>query len=155
MLALASLDLACRDRRPVSATFTTIAFDDSNLQWLEVSDLIAEPEDLPHLPYRYATAVWTGVTRDTRPVADMGSGDRTLGLLHNRILFEALAQKIIDLFVGTPERKTSRPGWCLSPSVAKLRELVRLHHAVSPPVACNEPRAVCVPSDEARRPTSR
>jgi hypothetical protein len=28
----------------VSATFTTIAFDDSSLRWLGISDLIAEPE---------------------------------------------------------------------------------------------------------------
>jgi len=48
LLALASLDLACRDHRPdFSATFTTIAFDDSSLQWLGISDLIAEPEGLP------------------------------------------------------------------------------------------------------------
>jgi len=45
LLALASLDLACRDHRPdFSATFTTIAFDDSSLQWLGISDLIAELE---------------------------------------------------------------------------------------------------------------
>jgi hypothetical protein len=45
LLALASLDLACRDHRPdFSATFTTIAFDDSSLQWLGISHLIAEPE---------------------------------------------------------------------------------------------------------------
>jgi hypothetical protein len=45
LLALASLDLACRDHRPdFSATFTTIAFDDSSLQRLGISDLIAEPE---------------------------------------------------------------------------------------------------------------
>jgi len=65
----------------------------------------------------------------------------------------ALAQKIIDLFVGTADRKTSRPGWRLSPSVAKPRELVRRYQATPLPVV--EPRAVCVPSDEARRPTSR
>ena len=42
---LASLDLAGRDHCPdVSATFTTIAFDDSSLRWLGISDLIAEPE---------------------------------------------------------------------------------------------------------------
>jgi hypothetical protein len=45
LLALASLDLACRDLCPdVSVTFTTIAFDDSSLRWLGISDLIAEPE---------------------------------------------------------------------------------------------------------------
>ena len=38
LLALASLDLACRDHRPdFSATFTTIAFDDSSLRWLEIN----------------------------------------------------------------------------------------------------------------------
>jgi|SRR5215470_12455160 len=41
------------------------------------------------------------------------------------------------------------------PSVAKARELVRRHQAAPLPVACIEPRAICVPSDEARRPTSR
>jgi hypothetical protein len=45
--ALASLDLACRDHRPdFSATSTTVAFDDSSLQWLGISDLIAEPEGM-------------------------------------------------------------------------------------------------------------
>jgi len=37
-LALASLNHACQDHRPdVSATFTTIAFDDSSLRWLEIN----------------------------------------------------------------------------------------------------------------------
>jgi hypothetical protein len=45
LLALASLDLACRDHCPdVSATLTTTAFDRSNSRWLGISDLIAEPE---------------------------------------------------------------------------------------------------------------
>src|SRR5436190_1516821 len=44
-LALASLDRACRDHRPdVSATLTTVAFGQSSLRWLGISDLIAEPE---------------------------------------------------------------------------------------------------------------
>ena len=34
-LALASLNLACRIMSGVSATLTTIAFDDSSLRWLE------------------------------------------------------------------------------------------------------------------------
>ena len=45
LLALASLNRACRDHRPgVSATLTTTAFDRSSLRWLGISDLIAEPE---------------------------------------------------------------------------------------------------------------
>jgi hypothetical protein len=45
LLALASLDHACRDHCPgVSATLTTTAFDRSNSRWLGISDLIAEPE---------------------------------------------------------------------------------------------------------------
>jgi hypothetical protein len=45
LLALASLDLACRDHCPdVSATLTTTAFDRSSSRWLGISDLIAEPE---------------------------------------------------------------------------------------------------------------
>jgi len=45
LLALASLDLACRDHCPgVSATFTTTAFDHSGSRWLGISDLITEPE---------------------------------------------------------------------------------------------------------------
>jgi hypothetical protein len=36
-LALASLDLACRDHCPdISATLTTTAFDRSSLRWLEI-----------------------------------------------------------------------------------------------------------------------
>jgi hypothetical protein len=36
-LALASLDRPCRDHRPdVSATFTTVAFDNSSLRWLGI-----------------------------------------------------------------------------------------------------------------------
>jgi hypothetical protein len=45
LLALASLNRACRDHRPgVSATLTTMAFDQSSLRWLGISNLIAEPE---------------------------------------------------------------------------------------------------------------
>jgi hypothetical protein len=45
LLALASLDLACRDHCPdVSATLTTTAFDRSNSRWLGINGLIAEPE---------------------------------------------------------------------------------------------------------------
>jgi hypothetical protein len=45
LLALASLDHACRDHCPdVSATLTTTAFDRSSSRWLGISDLIAEPE---------------------------------------------------------------------------------------------------------------
>jgi len=52
LLALASLDLACRDHSPdVSATLTTTAFDHSSSRWLGISDLIAEPEG-PSFIYR-------------------------------------------------------------------------------------------------------
>jgi hypothetical protein len=45
LLALASLDLACRVLCPgVSATLTATAFDHSSSRWLGISDLIAEPE---------------------------------------------------------------------------------------------------------------
>jgi hypothetical protein len=38
LLALASLNHACRDHRPdVSATLTTMAFDHSSLRWLEIN----------------------------------------------------------------------------------------------------------------------
>jgi hypothetical protein len=38
LLALASLDLACRNHRSgVSATLTTTTFDRSSLRWLEIS----------------------------------------------------------------------------------------------------------------------
>jgi hypothetical protein len=38
LLALASLDLACRDHCPgVSATLTTTAFNRSSLRWLAIS----------------------------------------------------------------------------------------------------------------------
>jgi hypothetical protein len=39
------LDRACRDHSPdVSATLTTVAFDQSRSQWLGIRDLITEPE---------------------------------------------------------------------------------------------------------------
>jgi hypothetical protein len=43
-LALASLNHACRNLSDFSATFTTIAFDDSSSRWLGISDLIADLE---------------------------------------------------------------------------------------------------------------
>src|SRR4030095_13125454 len=74
-LALASLDHTCRDHRPdFSATLTTTDFDRSSLRWLGFSDLIAEspnPKGLPSSPVQLRSAVWTGVTRDTRPGADV------------------------------------------------------------------------------------
>ena len=56
MLALASLDLACRDHSPdVSATLTTTAFDRSSSRWLGLSDLIAETRRaFLHLSYSCA-----------------------------------------------------------------------------------------------------
>src|SRR5215470_6953832 len=45
LLALASLDLACRNHCPgVSATLTTTPFDRSGSRWLGISDLITQPE---------------------------------------------------------------------------------------------------------------
>jgi hypothetical protein len=76
LLALASLDHACRDHCPgVSATLTTTAFDHSSSRWLGISDLIAEPEGPSLSLVQLRTAVWTGGTRDTRPNSDLsGSG---------------------------------------------------------------------------------
>ncbi len=37
LLALASLNRACRNHVPASATLTTIAFDNGSLRWLEIS----------------------------------------------------------------------------------------------------------------------
>jgi hypothetical protein len=51
-LALASLNLACRDHRPgFSATLTTMAFNRSSLRWLGISNLIAEPEGPSFISY--------------------------------------------------------------------------------------------------------
>ena len=36
LLALASLNRACRNHVPASATLTTIAFDNGSLRWLEI-----------------------------------------------------------------------------------------------------------------------
>jgi hypothetical protein len=44
LLALASLDLACRDHSRLFCIVHQHRFDDSSLQWLGISDLIAEPE---------------------------------------------------------------------------------------------------------------
>jgi hypothetical protein len=49
-----------------------MAFDQSGLRWLGISDLIAEPEALPSSPIKLRAAVWTGYARDTRPAADIG-----------------------------------------------------------------------------------
>jgi hypothetical protein len=50
LLALASLDRACRDHCPdVSATFTTIAFDDSSLGRQTTAQLLSMPRDMDHL----------------------------------------------------------------------------------------------------------
>src|ERR1700738_3058683 len=54
-LALASLNRTCRDHRPsVSAALTTVAFDQSGLRWLGISDLIAEPEGPTFISYKVA-----------------------------------------------------------------------------------------------------
>src|SRR5216683_1296566 len=54
-LALASLNRTCRDRCPdFSAALTTMAFDQSGLRWLGISDLIAEPEGPTFISYKVA-----------------------------------------------------------------------------------------------------
>src|SRR5258708_7105083 len=54
----------------VSATLTTIAFDDSSLRWLEINNLIVDLEGSSFISrIVLRSAVWTGVTRDTRPIA--------------------------------------------------------------------------------------
>ena len=54
-LALASLNRTCRDHCPdFSAALTTMAFDQSGLRWLGISDLIAEPEGPAFISYKVA-----------------------------------------------------------------------------------------------------
>src|SRR6202022_3208764 len=55
-----------------SATFTTIAFDNSSLRWLEISTRLPTSKDLPSSLVQLRSAVWTGDTRDTRPISDIG-----------------------------------------------------------------------------------
>src|ERR1017187_5926379 len=57
-----------------SATFTTIAFDDSSLRWLGFNTLLPTSKDLPSSPVQLRIAVWTGVTRDTRPITTCCTG---------------------------------------------------------------------------------
>jgi hypothetical protein len=72
LLALASLDRACRDHCPdVSATLTTTAFDRSSSRWLGISDLIADPEGPSFISRTVTYRRWTGDTRDTRPNSDL------------------------------------------------------------------------------------
>ena len=54
-LALAPLNRTCRDHCPdFSAALTTMAFDQSGLRWLGISDLIAEPEGPTFISYKVA-----------------------------------------------------------------------------------------------------
>ncbi len=48
--------------------------DESSLQWLGISDLIAEPEGPPWFLVPLRIAVWTGNARDTRPKRPSGTG---------------------------------------------------------------------------------
>src|ERR1700758_126313 len=57
----------------VSATFTTVAFDDSSLRQLEISTCLPTSEGPPPSLVQLRCAVWTGVTRDTRPNSDIGT----------------------------------------------------------------------------------
>src|ERR1700738_4379849 len=59
-----------KSRSDFSATFTTIAFDDSSLRWLEINTLLPTSKGLPSSLVQLRTAVWTGVTRDTMPQPD-------------------------------------------------------------------------------------
>ena len=73
-LALASLNRTCRDHRPdVSAALTTVAFDQSGLRWLGISDLIAEPEGPTFISYKVARSRLDGlrfVTQDPKRTFD-------------------------------------------------------------------------------------
>src|SRR6516162_3991347 len=64
-LSQSYLPKSCSD---FSATFTTIAFDDSSLRWLEINTLLPISKGLPSSLVQLRTAVWTGVTRDTTPL---------------------------------------------------------------------------------------
>src|SRR5262252_2259144 len=71
-LALASLNLACRDHGPdVSATLTTIALDDSSLRWLETCTRLPASKGPPSSLVQFRTVVLRRCLRDTRPVADL------------------------------------------------------------------------------------
>jgi hypothetical protein len=53
--ALASLNRSCRNHcSDFSAALTTMAFYQSSLRWLEVSDLIADPEGPTFISYKVA-----------------------------------------------------------------------------------------------------
>src|SRR6266852_6368398 len=81
--ACARLSQSCRSKScsDFSATFTTIAFDDSSLRWLEISTRLPTSKDLPSSLVQLRTAVWTGATRDTRPISDVsGVGPAVSGL---------------------------------------------------------------------------
>jgi hypothetical protein len=59
--------------RTVALTFTTIAFDDSSLRWLEISTDCRNSKDLPSSLVQLRIAVWTGVTRGARPEAEIAA----------------------------------------------------------------------------------
>src|ERR1700730_15613806 len=62
-----------KSRSDFSATFTTIAFDDSSLRWLDNTADLPTSKGLPSSLVQLRSAVWTGVTRDTMPQADICS----------------------------------------------------------------------------------
>jgi hypothetical protein len=53
--------------RSVQEPLTTTAFDRSSLRWLEISTWLPNPKGPPSSLVQLRIAVWTGVTRDTRP----------------------------------------------------------------------------------------
>ena len=71
-----SLDILPGSLSGGAATLTTTAIDRSSSRWLGISDLIAEPEGLPSSFVQIRTAVWTGATRDTRPISDISELQR-------------------------------------------------------------------------------
>jgi len=68
-----------------SATLTTMAFDHSSLRWLEINTWLSTSKGPPSSLVELRIAVWTGVTRDTRPISAMGV--TTLPLLRGMLQF--------------------------------------------------------------------
>src|SRR5450759_3028459 len=60
----------------LAATLTTIAFDDSSLQWFEACPGRPASKGPPSSLVQLRTAVWTDDARDTRPNSDIGPDQR-------------------------------------------------------------------------------
>ena len=92
---------------PFTITFTTAAFDRSSLWLFEASSYTATPKGQPSSLVQLRTAVWTGVTRDTRPIPDLDGSAARERLIDHFVSGEQEAKGYVD-----SERSSGLPVDC-------------------------------------------